>query len=67
MALRNDEIVFLVEGFTSGEIPRYQLSAFLMAVCLQGMSEKEPLSLTHKCSRARSCSIFPTSRMPRSA
>ncbi len=48
MELRDEEILFLVEGFTSGEIPRYQISAFLMAVCLQGMSENETLSLTRR-------------------
>ena len=30
--LSDDEIAFLVKGFTAGEIPDYQMSAWLMAV-----------------------------------
>ena len=32
--LTKEEINFIVEGFTNGTIPDYQMSAFLMAVCL---------------------------------
>ncbi len=42
----DDEIRFLVQGATSGQIPRYQLSAWLMAVFLRGMSETETMALT---------------------
>lgn len=45
-ALSDGEIRFLVNGYTKGEIPDYQMSAFLMAVCFQGMDEAETLSLT---------------------
>jgi len=45
-ALSDTEIRFLVKGYTNGEIPDYQMSAFLMAVCFQGMDEAETLSLT---------------------
>ena len=45
-ALSKEEIKFLVDGYTSGEIPDYQMSAFLMAVCLKGMTKEETLSLT---------------------
>lgn len=44
--LSGEEIEYIVRGFTSGEIPDYQMSAFLMAVCLKGMTEQETLSLT---------------------
>lgn len=44
--LTKEEIVFLVEGFTNGSIPDYQMSAFLMAVCLKGMEEEETVNLT---------------------
>ncbi len=40
------EIEFLVQGYVSGEIPDYQLSAFLMAVYFQGMSFTETGILT---------------------
>ena len=45
-ALTDREIRLLVEGYTGGEIPDYQMSAFLMAVCFNGMDEAETLSLT---------------------
>ena len=45
-ALTDEEIRFLVKGYTKGDIPDYQMSAFLMAVCFQGMDEAETLSLT---------------------
>jgi len=45
-ALTDAEIRFLVDGYTKGEIPDYQMSAFLMAVCFHGMDEIETLSLT---------------------
>lgn len=40
------EIEFMVEGFTEGRIPDYQMSAFLMAVCFNGMTEDEIFHLT---------------------
>ena len=45
-ALTDAEIRFLVDGYTGGDIPDYQMSAFLMAVCFQGMNETETLALT---------------------
>lgn len=45
-SLTDAEIRFLVNGYTKGEIPDYQMSAFLMAVCFHGMDEAETLSLT---------------------
>lgn len=44
--LSQKEIEFLVSGYTSGEIPDYQISAFLMASFLNGMNEKETFYLT---------------------
>jgi len=41
-----EEIAYLVEGFTSGEIPDYQMASFLMAVYFQGMEEAETQALT---------------------
>lgn len=45
-ALSEEELKFLVEGYTKGTIPDYQMSAFLMAVCFCGMNEEETLHLT---------------------
>jgi len=44
--LSERELRFLVEGFISGEIPDYQMAAFLMAVYFQGMSFDETYLLT---------------------
>ena len=41
-----EEITSLVEGYTAGQVPDYQMSAFLMAVFFQGMSDKEVSALT---------------------
>jgi len=41
-----EEIRYLIAGFTSGTIPDYQLSAFLMAVYFQGMNSAECVALT---------------------
>jgi pyrimidine-nucleoside phosphorylase len=46
-ALSADEIAYLVEGCTDGTIPDYQMSAWLMAVVLRGMTREETASLTH--------------------
>jgi pyrimidine-nucleoside phosphorylase/thymidine phosphorylase len=44
--LSPQEIAWLVEGYTRGEIPDYQMSAFLMAVYYSGMSDREVSTLT---------------------
>ena len=44
--LTKEEIDFIVQGYTKGEIPDYQMSAFLMAVCLKGMDMEETTDLT---------------------
>jgi len=36
-ALSAAEIDYIVQGYTKGEIPDYQMSAFLMAVYFKGM------------------------------
>ena len=41
-----DELKFIIDGAVSGEIPDYQLSAWLMAVCFRGMSDGELAALT---------------------
>lgn len=44
--LAPEEIKFLIDGYTRGEIPDYQASAFLMAVCYMGMTDREVSALT---------------------
>ena len=44
--LTEQEISFIVDGYTKENIPDYQMSAFLMAVCLQGMTDAETSALT---------------------
>jgi pyrimidine-nucleoside phosphorylase len=44
--LSPEEIAFLVNGYTSGEIPDYQMSAFFMAVCFTGMTDREVSAMT---------------------
>ncbi|MCU1286013.1 MAG: thymidine phosphorylase [Acidobacteriales bacterium] len=41
-----EEIAALVNGYTAGSIPDYQMSAWLMAVLLRGMSRTEIAALT---------------------
>ena len=40
------EIRYIIEGYTAGEIPDYQLSALLMAIIFRGMDAEETLELT---------------------
>ena len=44
--LSQEEIHFIIDGYTKGSIPDYQMSAFLMAVFYQGMDAEETLHLT---------------------
>ena len=44
--LTSDEIEYMVDGYTQGEIPDYQMSAFLMTIYFQGMNNKETSDLT---------------------
>ena len=41
-----EELQFLVNGYTTGEIPDYQMSAFLMATFFSGMTDRELSALT---------------------
>ncbi len=44
--LTTEEINFFVEGYTKGEIPDYQVSALMMAIYFQKMTESETSALT---------------------
>ena len=45
-ALTTEEIRYVVDGYTRGEIPDYQMSAMLMAIYFRGMDRRETLDLT---------------------
>ena len=44
--LSKEEIRFFIEGYTKGEIPDYQVSALMMAIYFQKMTERETYELT---------------------
>ena len=44
--LTTEEIDFMIQGYTRGEIPDYQMSAMCMAIVFRGMSDRETLDLT---------------------
>lgn len=44
--LSKEEIRFMIQGYTEGSIPDYQMSAMMMAIYFQGMNEEETLELT---------------------
>ena len=44
--LSRDEIFFMIEGYTKGNVPDYQMSAMMMAIYFNGMNEKETAALT---------------------
>ena len=45
--LQKEEIDYLIENYTKGIIPDYQLSALLMAILLKGMNAAETAALTN--------------------
>lgn len=44
--LTSEEIQFIINGYTDGSIPDYQVSAFLMAVFYQDMTDEEITQMT---------------------
>lgn len=44
--LSKEEIDFMIDGYTRGVIPDYQMSAMMMAIFFNGMNEEETLNLT---------------------
>lgn len=45
-ALTKEEIYYMINEYTNGNIPDYQMSAFMMAVYFKGMTEEETVNLT---------------------
>jgi len=60
--LTREEISFLIEGYTQGQIPDYQVSAWLMAVYWRGMSPGETSDLTE--AMLRSGRVLDLSHLP---
>ena len=50
--LTTEEINFFVNGFTDGTIPDYQMSSLLMAILLNGMTDRETFDLTNAMLRS---------------
>lgn len=51
-ALSREEMEYLIEGYVKGEIPDYQMSAFLMAVYFRGMTKEETAIMTDLVARS---------------
>ena len=43
-----EDIHFIVDGYVHGRIPDYQMSAWMMAICFQGLTQKETTILTRE-------------------
>jgi pyrimidine-nucleoside phosphorylase len=46
--LSREELHFIIQGYTLGEVVDYQMSALLMAIFLRGMTVEETIGLTHE-------------------
>ena len=44
--LSDEEIRWMIDGYVKGEIPDYQMSAMLMAIYFQGMTDHETAVMT---------------------
>jgi len=58
--LSAQEIQKLIEGYTSGEVPDYQMSAFAMAVFFKGMTPAEVAALTTAMMHSGDVFSYPT-------
>jgi pyrimidine-nucleoside phosphorylase len=54
-----EEINFLISGYTRGEIPDYQMSAWLMATWIRGLSRREIAALTEAMLHSGEVVSFP--------
>ena len=48
LELSKEEIHFIIDGYVKGTIPDYQISALLMAICFNGLSNDERVNLTYE-------------------
>jgi pyrimidine-nucleoside phosphorylase len=51
-SLTTEELDWLIQGFTNGDVADYQMSAWAMAVMLRGMDERETTDLTLAMARS---------------
>lgn len=58
--LSTEEINWIVAGYVSGDIPDYQMSALLMAVCFCSLSDRETADLTMAMMRSGDVISFET-------
>src|ERR1041384_8147618 len=63
--LSPDEISALIDGFTRGEIPDYQMSAWAMAVLFRGMTAKETRALTNAMMKTGRVLKYPKGAPPK--
>jgi pyrimidine-nucleoside phosphorylase len=63
--LTKEEIEFLIEGFTLGEIADYQMSAWAMAVFFKGMTAVETQHLTTAMMESGSVLAYPEKSPPK--
>lgn len=63
--LTDEQIAFFISGYTADLIPDYQMSAFAMAVYLNGMTDRETASLTHEMLNSGSQLKWPSDGMIR--
>jgi len=63
--LTKEEIEFLIEGFTSGAIPDYQMSSWAMAVFFKGMTPVETQHLTTAMMESGSVLEYPKNSPPK--
>jgi pyrimidine-nucleoside phosphorylase len=63
--LNTEEIEFLIDGFTGGEIPDYQMSAWAMAVLFRGMTPAETQQLTEAMMNSGRVLKYPKNSPPK--
>jgi pyrimidine-nucleoside phosphorylase len=63
--LSDEEIAFFIQGFATGKIPDYQMSAMAMAIYLNGMTPREIATLTSEMLRSGTQLAWPEDGIPR--
>ncbi|MCQ2392741.1 MAG: thymidine phosphorylase [Kiritimatiellae bacterium] len=58
-ALTAEEIHALIDAYTKGDVPDYQMASFAMAVCCRGMNDAETLALTEAMRDSGTCLSWP--------